>query len=126
MCAYKGCCALLTICFQGAYIVVCLRVFLTLYVSFCMYRNGCTYTNTTTHTVTHSHTYTPTYTLQQVPPNLTSNNDGEWEALLNAGINDWGGVSPLTRDYVNPEAPWPHLERLAAATAAAGKVLVPR
>lgn len=49
-----------------------------------------------------------------------------WRALLDAGINDWGGVSPLTRDYVNPEKPWPHVESLAAATAAAGKVLLPR
>ncbi len=49
-----------------------------------------------------------------------------WQALLAAGINDWGGISPLTRDYVNPEAAWPHLHALAAATAAAGKALVPR
>ena len=49
-----------------------------------------------------------------------------WRALLDAGINDWGGVSPLTRDYVNPEKPWPHVESLAAATAATGKVLLPR
>ena len=41
-------------------------------------------------------------------------------AIVGAGINDWGGVSPLTPDYVNPEAPWPHLERLARETAAAG------
>jgi hypothetical protein len=43
-----------------------------------------------------------------------------------AGINDWGGVSPVTRDYVNPERPWPDLKRLAAVTAAAGKLLLPR
>ena len=45
---------------------------------------------------------------------------------VNAGINDWGGVSPITRDFVNPERPWPHIERLAAATARAGKLLLPR
>lgn len=61
----------------------------------------------------------------QVPPNLTAG-DGEWLALLDAGVNDWGGVSPLTRDFVNPEAPWPHLDALAAATAARGKTLLPR
>jgi FO synthase len=43
-----------------------------------------------------------------------------------AGINDWGGVSPVTPDYVNPEAPWPHLRRLEVATTAAGKELVQR
>ncbi|MGI9293960.1 MAG: 5-amino-6-(D-ribitylamino)uracil--L-tyrosine 4-hydroxyphenyl transferase CofH, partial [Pseudomonadales bacterium] len=43
--------------------------------------------------------------------------------LVNAGINDWGGVSPLTPDFVNPEAPWPHLEKLAQETAVAGKHL---
>ncbi|MEX2479503.1 MAG: 5-amino-6-(D-ribitylamino)uracil--L-tyrosine 4-hydroxyphenyl transferase CofH, partial [Gammaproteobacteria bacterium] len=43
--------------------------------------------------------------------------------LVDAGINDWGGVSPLTPDHVNPEAPWPHLEALAADTRAAGKHL---
>lgn len=61
----------------------------------------------------------------QVPPNL-SPGQGEWLALLDAGVNDWGGVSPLTRDYVNPEAPWPHLATLAAATAERGKMLLPR
>ncbi len=43
--------------------------------------------------------------------------------LVAAGINDWGGVSPLTPDHVNPEAPWPHLDQLARETAAAGKFL---
>ncbi|KAK9857972.1 hypothetical protein WJX84_000526 [Apatococcus fuscideae] len=69
----------------------------------------------------------------QAPPNLTPGQGGSicgleagWRALLDAGINDWGGVSPLTRDYVNPEKPWPHVESLAAATAATGKVLLPR
>ncbi|MFZ5653645.1 MAG: 5-amino-6-(D-ribitylamino)uracil--L-tyrosine 4-hydroxyphenyl transferase CofH [Pseudomonadota bacterium] len=59
----------------------------------------------------------------QTPPNL---NAGALAALLDAGIDDWGGVSPVTPDYVNPERPWPHLEQLAAETAAAGKLLVER
>jgi 7,8-didemethyl-8-hydroxy-5-deazariboflavin synthase CofG subunit len=52
----------------------------------------------------------------QVPPNLTE----AFEIYLAAGINDWGGVSPLTIDWVNPEAPWPHLDELNARTEAAG------
>jgi FO synthase len=56
----------------------------------------------------------------QAPPNLSP---GVLEKLVGAGINDWGGVSPLTPDYVNPEAPWPHLHHLAEATANAGKFL---
>ncbi|MCB1688388.1 MAG: 5-amino-6-(D-ribitylamino)uracil--L-tyrosine 4-hydroxyphenyl transferase CofH [Halioglobus sp.] len=59
----------------------------------------------------------------QAPPNLSP---GVLPQLVAAGINDWGGVSPLTPDYVNPEAPWPHLERLASETAAAGKFLEQR
>ena len=59
----------------------------------------------------------------QAPPNLSP---GVLPQLIAAGINDWGGVSPLTPDYVNPEAPWPHLERLASETAAAGKFLEQR
>jgi FO synthase len=58
----------------------------------------------------------------QVPPNLTE----RFERYLDAGINDWGGVSPLTIDWVNPEAPWPHLVELERRTAAAGFRLVPR
>ena len=58
----------------------------------------------------------------QVPPNLTE----RYEIYLDAGINDWGGVSPLTIDWVNPEAPWPHLEELRARTEAKGFELVPR
>ena len=58
----------------------------------------------------------------QVPPNLTE----QYEVYLDAGINDWGGVSPLTIDWVNPEAPWPHLEELRARTEAAGFRLRPR
>ncbi len=53
----------------------------------------------------------------QAPPNLSP---GTYPSLIAAGLNDWGGISPLTIDYINPEAPWPHLEALAAATAAAG------
>jgi FO synthase len=59
----------------------------------------------------------------QAPPNLTPEG---LERLIDAGINDWGGVSPLTPDHVNPEAPWPHLEELARRTRRAGKVLIER
>ena len=59
----------------------------------------------------------------QAPPNLQP--DG-LASLVRAGINDWGGVSPVTPDHVNPEAPWPHLEDLATETAAAGRDLVER
>jgi len=59
----------------------------------------------------------------QVPPNLSPH---AYVALIGAGINDWGGVSPVTPDHVNPEAPWPHLEELRRGTEAAGKVLVER
>ncbi|MBV2357733.1 bifunctional FO biosynthesis protein CofGH [Streptomyces sp. J2-1] len=53
----------------------------------------------------------------QAPPNLV---DSEYERLIAAGIDDWGGVSPLTIDHVNPERPWPRIEELAAKSAAAG------
>jgi 7,8-didemethyl-8-hydroxy-5-deazariboflavin synthase CofG subunit len=56
----------------------------------------------------------------QAPPNLSP---GAYPALVAAGLNDWGGVSPLTIDYINPEAPWPHLTALARGTAAAGAEL---
>jgi FO synthase len=59
----------------------------------------------------------------QAPPNLSP---GVLPVLVDAGINDWGGVSPLTPDHVNPEAPWPHLEQLARETAQAGKFLEQR
>jgi FO synthase len=59
----------------------------------------------------------------QAPPNL---NAAALDRLLAAGINDWGGVSPVTPDHVNPEAPWPQLETLRRATEAAGKELVAR
>jgi 7,8-didemethyl-8-hydroxy-5-deazariboflavin synthase CofH subunit/7,8-didemethyl-8-hydroxy-5-deazariboflavin synthase CofG subunit len=58
----------------------------------------------------------------QAPPNLSD----DLGALIAAGIDDWGGVSPVTPDHVNPERPWPDLDRLRAATEAAGKVLAPR
>ena len=55
----------------------------------------------------------------QAPPNLSA----DYGPLLLAGINDWGGVSPLTPDFVNPEAPWPELGRLGRLCADAGYVL---
>ncbi|MFG6402956.1 7,8-didemethyl-8-hydroxy-5-deazariboflavin synthase CofG [Microbacterium sp. P04] len=54
----------------------------------------------------------------QVPPNLSD--PGEFALLVKAGADDWGGVSPLTADHVNPERPWPHLDDLARATADLG------
>ena len=57
----------------------------------------------------------------QAPPNLSD--EAQRLRLLDAGINDWGGVSPLTPDHVNPERPWPQIEALAATTAARGKQL---
>ncbi len=60
----------------------------------------------------------------QAPPNLVSRD--ECLALIGAGIDDWGGVSPLTPDHVNPERPWPALDELAAVTAEAGYELVQR
>ncbi|MFZ5932154.1 MAG: 5-amino-6-(D-ribitylamino)uracil--L-tyrosine 4-hydroxyphenyl transferase CofH [Pseudomonadota bacterium] len=59
----------------------------------------------------------------QAPPNLSP---GVLAQLIDAGINDWGGVSPVTPDFVNPEAPWPHLDHLASLTANAGKHLLQR
>ena len=59
----------------------------------------------------------------QAPPNL---NADRLPALIAAGINDWGGVSPVTPDHVNPESPWPHLGKLAEQTAQAGKRLTQR
>ena len=56
----------------------------------------------------------------QAPPNLSP---GVLSKIVNSGINDWGGVSPVTPDFVNPEAPWPHLSDLADQTYAAGKHL---
>jgi FO synthase len=59
----------------------------------------------------------------QVPPNLSYN---RFACLLDAGINDWGGISPVTADHVNPEAPWPDPQNLEEATRCAGLELVPR
>lgn len=59
----------------------------------------------------------------QAPPNLSPQS---LKALIDSGINDLGGVSPVTPDHVNPEAPWPHLRLLARETEAAGKILLPR
>jgi FO synthase len=59
----------------------------------------------------------------QAPPNLSA---GERMRVVEAGINDWGGISPVTIDHVNPEAPWPQIDDLGGETAAAGKVLVER
>ena len=59
----------------------------------------------------------------QAPPNLSP---GVLPQLISGGINDWGGVSPVTPDHVNPEAPWPHLDNLAQQTQAAGKFLEQR
>ena len=59
----------------------------------------------------------------QAPPNLS---ESTYPRLIQAGINDWGGISPVTIDHVNPEAPWPHIQSLAEETAAQGKRLVQR
>lgn len=59
----------------------------------------------------------------QAPPNLSADT---FPALISAGINDWGGISPVTLDHVNPEAPWPGVEHLRLATAAQGKILTKR
>lgn len=64
----------------------------------------------------------PTMTIQ-APPNLQPD---ALSGLVRAGINDWGGVSPVTPDHVNPERPWPHLDDLARATEAAGRTLAER
>ncbi len=58
----------------------------------------------------------------QAPPNLSD----DFGVLLDAGIDDWGGVSPVTADHVNPERPWPALERLQEVTEARGFTLAPR
>jgi len=59
----------------------------------------------------------------QAPPNLAYD---DFPLLLDAGIDDWGGVSPVTIDHVNPEAPWPEVERLRDAVASRGLALAPR
>ncbi|MFP3906143.1 MAG: 5-amino-6-(D-ribitylamino)uracil--L-tyrosine 4-hydroxyphenyl transferase CofH [Acidimicrobiales bacterium] len=64
----------------------------------------------------------PTEVHVQAPPNLAT----DLGRLIDAGLDDWGGVSPVTADHVNPERPWPELDRLRDATEAAGHVLAPR
>src|SRR5436305_1958052 len=64
----------------------------------------------------------PTDIHLQAPPNLSD----DFAVLLRAGIDDWGGVSPVTADHVNPERPWPALDRLRSETEAAGHTLAPR
>lgn len=59
----------------------------------------------------------------QAPPNLSDEN---YPFLLRAGINDWGGISPLTKDFINPEKPWPHIDSLARRTAEEGLELKER
>jgi FO synthase len=56
----------------------------------------------------------------QAPPNLSY---ADFPRLLEAGINDWGGISPVTKDFINPEAAWPQIERLRAETHAHGFTL---
>lgn len=58
----------------------------------------------------------------QAPPNLSD----DFGVLLTAGIDDWGGVSPVTADHVNPERPWPALDKLREVTETAGRALAPR
>ncbi len=65
----------------------------------------------------------------QAPPNLaepTQNGTPSYARYVDAGINDWGGISPVTSDHVNPEAPWPHLEELEQATEGKGYLLLER
>jgi FO synthase len=59
----------------------------------------------------------------QAPPNLNPRSHRE---LIRAGINDWGGISPLTLDFINPEAPWPHLDALESTCREEGFSLSPR
>ena len=61
----------------------------------------------------------------QAPPNLAADDDS-MQLYVDAGINDWGGVSPVTIDHVNPERPWPDLERLRSVTESKGFLLAPR
>jgi FO synthase len=65
----------------------------------------------------------PTDISVQAPPNL---NPSRTELLLSSGINDFGGISPVTPDYINPDRPWPHVERLTAQVEALGFELAPR
>jgi 7,8-didemethyl-8-hydroxy-5-deazariboflavin synthase CofG subunit len=68
------------------------------------------------HTLAVARLLMPTMNIQ-APPNLS---DPDYADLLDGGINDWGGISPLTPDFINPEKPWPHLEQLRQKTEAKG------
>ena len=71
----------------------------------------------------------PTDVTVQAPPNLAdagTNGEPPYLRYIEAGINDWGGVSPVTPDHVNPERPWPHLEELEKATESRGYLLLER
>jgi FO synthase len=59
----------------------------------------------------------------QAPPNLSA---PYYDDLMDAGINDWGGISPVTPDFINPEKPWPHLDQLRLRTEARGFILQQR
>jgi FO synthase len=76
-----------------------------------------------THAVALARLILPTEISLQAPPNL---NPRRTRMLLGAGLNDWGGISPVTPDYINPRHPWPHLAQLSAACAAVGFALRPR
>jgi FO synthase len=73
-------------------------------------------------TIALARTILPSEVRLQAPPNLSE----DFGQLLHAGIDDWGGVSPVTADHVNPERPWPALDTLRAVTEAQGFVLAPR
>ncbi|MEX2100246.1 MAG: 5-amino-6-(D-ribitylamino)uracil--L-tyrosine 4-hydroxyphenyl transferase CofH [Acidimicrobiia bacterium] len=73
-------------------------------------------------TVAAARTILPPEIHLQAPPNLSA----DLASLVDCGIDDWGGVSPVTPDHVNPERPWPALDALRAATEASGKTLAPR
>ena len=74
-------------------------------------------------TVAYARLVLPADVSVQAPPNL---NPGRTAALVAAGLDDWGGISPVTLDHVNPEAPWPEIEALAAECAAYGRPLIER
>jgi len=74
------------------------------------------------HTIAVARLLMPNVNLQ-APPNLSA---PYYDQLLDAGINDWGGISPLTPDFINPEKPWPHLDQLKLRTEAKGYTLRPR
>ena len=71
-----------------------------------------------------AHMLSPLGIALQSPPNLSR--PQELRRLLSLGVSDWGGVSPVTADYVNPELPWPVVDELRALTESSGHRLVPR